>query len=64
MNTIDLLNQIKKNLKEKKANIASDMVSGRMTDINQYQKAVGIADGLEQASETIDETLKKLNEEM
>tara|TARA_R100001129_G_scaffold152046_2_gene114470 strand:+ start:1143 stop:1265 length:123 start_codon:yes stop_codon:yes gene_type:complete len=40
------------------------MVSGRMTDINQYQKAVGIAEGLEQASETIDETLKKLNEEM
>ena len=40
------------------------MVLGRMSDHIQYQKAVGIAEGLEQASETIDETLKKLNEEM
>ena len=60
---ITLLNRIKKNLKEKKATIASDMVEGRMSDFEAYHRNVGIAEGLEQASEIIDETLKKLNEE-
>lgn len=57
------MNRIKKNLKEKKATIASDMVEGRMSDFEAYHRNVGIAEGLEQASEIIDETLKKLNEE-
>ena len=64
MNTIDLLNQIKKNLQERKQQIANDMVLGRMSDHIQYQKAVGVAEGLEQSSEIIDETLKKLDKEM
>ena len=63
MTIIDLLNRIKKNLKEKKTTIANDMVEGRMSDFSLYQKNVGIAEGLEQASEVIDETLKQLNEE-
>ncbi len=54
---------IKKNLKEKKSTIANDMVEGRMSDFSLYQKNVGIAEGLEQASEIIDETLKQLDEE-
>ena len=37
-----------KNLKERKQQIANDMVEGRMSDHIQYQKAVGIAEGLEQ----------------
>ena len=63
MTIIELLNRIKKNLKEKKSTIANDMVEGRMSDFSLYQKNVGIAEGLEQASEVIDETLKQLNEE-
>jgi hypothetical protein len=39
------------------------MVDGRMTDMNAYQKNVGIAEGLMQSSEVIRETLKTLNEE-
>ena len=54
---------IKKNLKEKKSTIANDMGEGRMSDFSLYQKNVGIAEGLEQASEIIDETLKQLDEE-
>ena len=54
---------IQRNLKERKTTIASDMVEGRMSDFSLYQKNVGIAEGLEQASEIIDETLKQLDEE-
>mgnify|MGYP003125942691 FL=1 len=39
------------------------MVDGRISDFNQYHRNVGIAEGLEQSLEIIDETLKKLNEE-
>ena len=38
------------------------MVEGRMSDFEAYHRNVGIAEGLEQASEIIDETLKKLNQ--
>ena len=54
---------IKKNLKEKKSTIANDMVEGRMSDFSLYQNNVGIAEGLEQASEIFDETVKQLDEE-
>jgi hypothetical protein len=40
------------------------MVEGRMTDYTQYQKNVGIAEGLEQSCEIIDETLKQIDKEM
>ncbi len=39
------------------------LVQGRISDFESYQKNVGIAKGLEQASEVINETLNKLNEE-
>ena len=39
------------------------MVDGQMTDFNAYQKNVGIAEGLMQASEVIRETMKNINEE-
>lgn len=64
MNTIELLNLIKKKLKEKKAEIAFDMVEGRMTDFNQYHKNVGMSEGLEVSSEIIDETIKQIDKEM
>ena len=35
-----------------------------MTDYTQYQKYVGIAEGLEQSCEIIDETLKQIDKEM
>tara|TARA_R100000935_G_scaffold58391_1_gene95213 strand:+ start:315 stop:440 length:126 start_codon:yes stop_codon:yes gene_type:complete len=38
------------------------MVGGRMSDFQTYQKNVGVAEGLEQACEIIDEMMKKLNE--
>jgi len=63
MTVTDLLNQIKKNLREKRLEIAESLVQGRISDFESYQKNVGIAEGLEQASEIIGETLKKLEED-
>ena len=63
MTTSDLLQQIRKNLDQRRLEIAAGMVDGRMTDFNAYHKNVGISEGLMQASEVIRETLKKLNEE-
>jgi|TARA_R100001460_G_C3495466_1_gene169794 hypothetical protein len=39
------------------------LIQGRVSDFESYQKNVGIAEGLEQASEIIGETLKKLEED-
>ena len=61
MNTMDLLNLIKKNLQKKKAEIANQMVDGRMSDFQSYQKNVGIAQGLDDSCEVIDETIKQIN---
>ena len=63
MTVTDLLQRIKKNLKEKRLEIAESLVQGRISDFGSYQKNVGIAEGLEQASEIINETLKKLEED-
>ena len=63
MTVTDLLNRIKKNLKEKRLEIADSLVQGRVSDFGSYQKSVGIAEGLEQASEIINETLNKLEED-
>jgi len=38
------------------------MASGRMSDFEAYQRNVGIAEGLMQASEIIRQTIKDLNE--
>jgi CRISPR/Cas system-associated endonuclease Cas1 len=63
MTVTDLLNQIKKNLREKRLEIAESLIQGRVSDFESYQKNVGVAEGLEQASEIIDETLKKLEKD-
>jgi hypothetical protein len=63
MTTADLLQRIKKNLERERLAIAEKMVLGRNTDFLSYQKDVGIAEGLSQASEIISETMKKINEE-
>jgi CRISPR/Cas system-associated endonuclease Cas1 len=63
MTVTELLQRIKKNLKEKRLEIAESLVQGRISDFESYQKNVGIAEGLEQASEIINETLKKLEED-
>jgi len=39
------------------------MVEGRVSDFQSYSKNVGIAEGLQQASEIINETLNKLEED-
>ena len=39
------------------------MVDGRVSDFNSYNKNVGIAEGLMQASEIIRETIRSVNEE-
>ena len=62
MTITDLLQKIKENLEQKKLEIAKGMIEGRISDFESYQKSVGIAEGLEQASEIINETLKKLEE--
>jgi len=63
MTTADLLQKIKKNLERERLAIAEKMVLGRNTDFLSYQKDVGIAEGLSQASDIISETMKKINEE-
>ena len=62
MTVTDLLKTIKELIRKQKAAIANDMVEGRMTDFSAYHKNVGVAEGLEQACEIIDDMLKKLNE--
>jgi len=61
MNTMDLLSLIKKNLQKKKAEIAENMIDGRMSDFQSYQKNVGIAQGIDDACSIIDETIKQIN---
>tara|TARA_R100000781_G_scaffold41284_2_gene28483 strand:- start:2166 stop:2363 length:198 start_codon:yes stop_codon:yes gene_type:complete len=63
MTISDLLQKIKKNLEEKRLEIAEAMIEGRLSDFESYQKHVGIAEGLIQASEIINETMKKLDKE-
>jgi hypothetical protein len=58
----DLLDSIKSSIKTQKSAIANDMVEGRMSDFSAYHKNVGVAEGLEQACEIIDDVLKKINE--
>jgi len=60
---IDLIREIKKQIRLQKTAIASEMVEGRMSDFQSYSKNVGIAEGLEQACSLIDETMKKMNQE-
>ena len=62
MTVTDLLKTIKELIRKQKAAIANDMVEGRMSDFSAYHKNVGVAEGLEQACEIIDDMMKKLNE--
>ncbi len=62
MTVPDLLKTIKETLRNQKTTIANDMVEGRMSDLLAYHRNVGVAEGLEQACEIIDDMLKKLNE--
>ena len=63
MTVSDLLQQIRENLNKKRLEIAESMVDGRVSDFNSYNKNVGIAEGLMQASEIIRETIRSINEE-
>ena len=63
MTITDLLQKIKDNLKKERLEIAEKMVLGREADFGSYQKDVGIAEGLSQASDIISETMKTINEE-
>ena len=63
MTTADLRQRIKKSLERERLAIAEKMVLGRETDFLSYQKDVGIAEGLNQASDIISETMKTINEE-
>ena len=63
MTVTDLLHRIKQNLATERLAIAEKMVLGRETDFLSYQKDVGIAEGLNQASDIISETMKTINEE-
>jgi hypothetical protein len=63
MTVTDLLQRIKQNLETERLAIAEKMVLGRETDFLSYQKDVGIAEGLNQASDIIRETMKTINEE-
>ena len=63
MTVTDLLQRIKQNLETERLAIAEKMVLGRETDFLSYQKDVGIAEALNQASDIISETMKTINEE-
>jgi hypothetical protein len=62
MTVTDLLKTIKDLIRKQKAAIANDMVEGRMSEFSAYHKNVGVAEGLEQACEIIDDMMQKLNE--
>ena len=62
MTVSDLLQQIRNNLEKRRLEIADGMLRGRMSDFEAYQRNVGIAEGLMQASEIIRQTIKDLNE--
>jgi hypothetical protein len=53
---------MKLSIKKQKKAIATEMVEGRMSDLSAYHRNVGVAEGLEQACDIIDETLKNINE--
>jgi hypothetical protein len=59
----ELLERIKKQLQTRKSQLASDMVEGRISDLNHYHKSVGIAEGLVIAQDIIDEILKQMEKE-
>lgn len=63
MNTTELLQMIKKNLRVKKTAIAEKMIDGGESDYQSYIKDVGIAQGLEDACAIIDETIKQIDRE-
>jgi hypothetical protein len=63
MTLTEVMRKAKQKLQEQKTTIANDMVSGRMTDFNGYTRNVGVAEGLQQACDIIDEFIKKLDEE-
>ena len=63
MTISDLLQQIRNNLEKRRLEIADSMLRGRMSDFEAYHKNVGIAEGLEQASDVIHDTIKNLNKE-
>ena len=63
MTITDLLDRIKRTLKEEQSAIAEGMLLGRMQDFEAYKKSVGIAEGLERAYMIIDEVMKKLDED-
>ena len=62
MTLSDLLREMKLSIKKEKKAIATEMVEGRMSDFSAYNRNVGVAEGLEQACDIIDETLKNINE--
>tara|TARA_B100000780_G_scaffold201614_1_gene142980 strand:- start:527 stop:724 length:198 start_codon:yes stop_codon:yes gene_type:complete len=62
MTVSDLLQQIRNNLEKRRLEIADGMLRGRMSDFEAYHKNVGIAEGLEQASDVIRETIREINE--
>jgi len=63
MTISDLLQQIRNNLEKRRLEIADSMLRGRMSDFEVYHKNVGIAEGLEQASDVIHDTIKSINKE-
>ena len=62
MTVSDLLQQIRNNLEKRRLEIADGMLRGRVSDFEAYHKNVGIAEGLEQASDVIRETIREINE--
>ena len=63
MTISDLLQQIRNNLEKRRLEIADSMLRGRMSDFEAYHKNVGIAEGREQASDVIHDTIKSINKE-
>ena len=53
----------KESLEQKRKNLANELIEGRASDFAQYQKNVGIGEGLKLAINDIDDIFKKLNRE-
>mgnify|MGYP003138275497 CR=1 FL=1 len=63
MTTKELLERIKLELQKRKSQLAIEMVEGRISDLNHYNKSVGIAEGLMISQDVIDEVLKQIEKE-
>ncbi len=59
----ELLEKMKNELLKRKQQLALDLIDGRVSDFESYQRNVGKAEGLMDAHQVIDDIYEKLDKE-